>query len=405
MRVKIEKSKAVGKIVPPASKSMAHRLLIGAALSESNTKIVDITLSEDIKATVDCLSSIGVSSLLYGSIAEISGGIKYEKPKYELNCRESGSTLRFMIPLALLLDEDVTFIGAPRLMERPMNVYEDLCRERGLKFERTNGKIIVKGKLEAGEYSIPGNISSQFITGLLFALSTLDADSKIKITTDIESRSYIELTRSAMREFGVDIIWENDRTLFIKGGQKYTSSGNIFVERDWSGAAFPDAFNPLGGDVRVDGLKEDSLQGDKVYKDHYKALSTGAPTIDITDCPDLGPILFTLASALNGATFIGTKRLKIKESDRAAVMAEELSKFGADINVKNDSVVIKKQELHTPNDILRGHNDHRIVMSLAILSSIYGGEIDGAEAVSKSYPNFFEQIEKLGIKVKRYENN
>ncbi len=405
MRVKIEKSRARGKIVPPASKSMAHRLLIGAALSEGNTKIVDITLSEDIKATLDCLSALGVNSLLYGEIAEISGGIRKKKPKYELNCRESGSTLRFMIPLALLLGEEVTFVGAPRLMERPMGVYEDLCRERGFKFQRKDGKITVNGKLKAGEYSLPGNISSQFITGLLFALSTLDGDSRIRITTEVESRSYIELTRSAICEFGVEVIWEDERTLYIKGGQKYISPSKVFVERDFSGAAFPDAFNPLDGEVEVLGLKSDSLQGDRVYKEHFKALSSGTPTIDITDCPDLGPILFTLAAALHGAVFTGTARLKIKESDRAAVMAEELSKFGADIRVNEDSVTVNKAKLHAPTEILKGHNDHRIVMSLAVLSSLYGGEIEGAEAVSKSYPNFFEHIEKLGIKVKRYENN
>ncbi len=406
MRVKIEKSRAFGKIVPPASKSMAHRLLIGASLAEGKTKIVNITLSEDIKATLDCLSALGVESHSYSGIAEISSvGIKYAKPNTELNCRESGSTLRFMIPLALLLDEEVTFVGASRLMERPLGVYEELCREKGFKFLRHDGKITVKGRLKAGEYSLPGNISSQFITGLLFALSALPADSRIRITTEVESRSYIELTRGAMREFGVDVTWENEQTLYIKGGQKYISPDEIFVERDFSGAAFPDAFNPLGGEVELLGMKPDSLQGDRVYKEHYKALSKGRPTIDISDCPDLGPILFTLAAALNGAEFLGTARLRIKESDRASVMALELSKFGADITVEDNRVLVKKTALHTPAEQLFGHNDHRIVMSLAVLCSVFGGEMAGAEAVAKSYPSFFSDIEKLGIKVERYEDN
>ena len=404
MRVKIEKSYAAGRIVPPASKSMAHRLLIAAALSESRTKIVDVTLCEDVLATVDCLSELGVSSLLYGNIAEIEGGsIRTAMPKGVLNCRESGSTLRFMLPLALLSGNETTFIGATRLMERPMAVYEDICRERGLKFERSEGKITVCGPLEAGEYSLPGNISSQFITGLLFALSALDGDSRIRITTDIESLSYIELTRSAMATFGVEAAWEDERTLYIKGGQKYASQGNVFVERDYSGAAFPDAFNLIGGNVKVDGLSPTSLQGDRVYKEHYEALKVGAPTIDITDCPDLGPILFALAAGLYGGLFTGTKRLKIKESDRAAAMAEELSQFGAELIVEEDKVTVKKRELHTPTEILSGHNDHRIVMSLAVLASVYGGEIDGAEAVAKSYPSFFEHIKKLGIEFKTYE--
>lgn len=404
MNVKIEKSIAQGHIVPPTSKSLAHRLLIGAALSDENTKIVNITPCDDVLATLDCLSELGISSLLYGSITEISGGdITKARPKRELNCRESGSTLRFMLPLALLSGNETAFIGAPRLLERPMTVYEDICREKGLKYSQESGKITVCGPLSAGEYSLPGNISSQFITGLLFALSALEEDSRIHITTELESRSYIELTRAAMEEYGVNIMWENEQTLYIKGGQKYSSGGSIFVECDYSGAAFPDAFNLLGGDVTVDGLNPDSLQGDRVYKEHYKALSQGAPTIDITDCPDLGPILFTLAAAKNGARFVGTKRLKIKESDRAAVMAEELSKFGASLTVLENEVIVNKTELHTPLEPLYGHNDHRIVMSLAVLASMYGGEIMGAQAVKKSYPNFFEQIKKLGIKFKTYE--
>ena len=406
MRVKIEKSRAVGRVVPPASKSMAHRLLIAAALAEGRTKVVDITPCEDVLATVNCLRELGVSSLIYGSIAEICGGnIKSAMPKGVLDCRESGSTLRFMLPIALLSGNEATFIGAPRLMERPMSIYEDICRERGLLFERGDGKITVRGPLLAGDYSLPGNISSQFITGLLYALSMLDGDSRIRITTKPESLSYIELTRSAMAEFGVEIIWEDERTLYIKGGQKYISPGDVFVERDYSGAAFPDAFNLLGGDVKVDGLDDGSLQGDRVYKKHYEALMTGTPTIDITDCPDLGPILFTLAAARSGGVFTGTKRLKIKESDRAAAMAEELSKFGALLSVGEDTVVVKAVPLSTPTKRLSSHNDHRIAMSLAVLSSVFGGEIEGAEAVAKSYPNFFEQIERLGIRVTKYENN
>ncbi len=404
MNVKIKKSRAVGHIVPPASKSMAHRLLIGAALADENTKIVNITPCDDVLATLNCLSELGISSLLYSNIAEIGvGDIKRAKPKRELNCRESGSTLRFMLPLALLSGNETTFIGAPRLLERPMAVYENICLEKGLKYAQTDGKITVCGPLQAGDYSLPGNISSQFITGLLFALSALSEDSRINITTEVESRSYIELTRAAMAKYGVSVLWENDRTLYIKGGQKYSSGGSVFVECDYSGAAFPDAFNLIGGDVSVDGLNKDSLQGDRIYKEHYKALEASTPTIDITDCPDLGPILFTLAAAKNGARFVGTKRLKIKESDRAAVMAEELSKFGAHLTVLDNEVIVSNTELHTPTEPLYGHNDHRIVMSLSVLCSLYGGEIVGAEAVKKSYPNFFEHIKKLGIEFETYE--
>ena len=404
MRVKIEKSIASGRIVPPSSKSMAHRLLICAALANENTEIFDVTPCEDVLATLECLSELGISSLFTGSAATIDGGnILSARPTKPLNCRESGSTLRFLLPIALLSGNEVEFIGAPILLERPMSVYSDLCNEKGLKYEQTKEKITVKGPLTAGEYSLPGNISSQFITGMLFALSALKEDSRIKLTSEIESRSYIELTRGAMQQFGISILWENENTLYIKGGQKYHHEGKVFVERDFSGAAFPDAFNLIGGEVYVDGLNENSLQGDRVYKEHYKAIKEGFPTIDITDCPDLGPILFTLAAANHGARFIGPKRLKIKESDRASVMAEELSKFGAVLELAENEVTVKPSKLKEPKELLYGHNDHRIVMSLAVLASLYGGEIDGCEAVNKSYPSFFDHIKKLGIAFKTYE--
>lgn len=404
MRVKIEKSRASGRVIPPTSKSMAHRLLISAALSNESTQIVDVTPCDDVLATLDCLAELGIPSLMTGSIVTLDGGgLLSARPKRPLNCRESGSTLRFMLPIALLSGNEVELIGAPRLLERPMNIFADICIEKGLKYEQTKEKITVKGPLRAGEYSLPGNISSQFVTGLLFALSALGDDSRIRLTTEVESRSYIELTRGAMAKFGVSVVWEDERTLYIKGGQKYSAGGRAFVERDYSGAAFPDAFNLLGGEVRVDGMNKDSLQGDRVYTEHYRAIAEGAPTVDISDCPDLGPILFTLAAANHGARFVGTKRLRIKESDRAAVMAEELSKFGAHLEIFDNEVIVHKTELHEPSELLYGHNDHRIVMSLAVLASRYGGEIDGCEAVKKSYPEFFEHIKRLGVEFKIYE--
>ena len=195
----------------------------------------------------------------------------------------------------------------------------------------------------------------------------------------------------------------NESTLYIKGGQKYISK-NISVEGDYSGSAFLEAFNLFGGDVKVEGLSERSLQGDRVYRELYPKLLAGSPGINIEDCPDLGPILFAVSAGLFGGEFVGTKRLKIKESDRAEAMAEELRKFGCNVTVLENSVKIKKSELHAPKEILSGHNDHRIVMSLAVLASIYGGEIDGSEAVKKSYPDFFRDIEQLGIKFIHKDN-
>ena len=205
-----------------------------------------------------------------------------------------------------------------------------------------------------------------------------------------------------MAEFGVCSYWEDDHTLFVSGGQTYLPR-LLTVEGDWSGAAFLEAFNSIGGNVKIDGLNHESCQGDQVCKELLDKLDSGFTEINLENCPDLGPILFTVAAIKNGGRFTGTKRLKIKESDRVEVMKEELSKFGAEFIIEENSITVKKKELHTPCEKLHGHNDHRVVMSLAVISSLYGGEIEGCEAVSKSYPNFFEDIKSLGIDV--YEIN
>ena len=215
----------------------------------------------------------------------------------------------------------------------------------------------------------------------------------------IESRSYIKLTISALESFGINVKWLDDNTIFVPANQKYIPC-DITVEGDYSGAAFPDALNLFSGNVKLSGLNESSIQGDSVYKKYYDMLTRGVPTIHIGDCPDLGPVMFAVAAAKNGGIFTGTKRLKIKESDRAMAMAEELKKFGTAVSVYDDTVVIYPKEFHKPTECLSGHNDHRIVMSLSVLLTLTGGEIDGAEAVSKSYPSFFEDLRALGIEAK-----
>ena len=206
------------------------------------------------------------------------------------------------------------------------------------------------------------------------------------------------LAIDALSIFGVNAEWKDDYTLFIQGNQRYTPT-EVSVEGDYSGAAFPEALNLFGGEVTVNGLRPDSIQGDKAYRKYYDMLVRGVPTIHIGDCPDLGPVLFAVAAAKNGGVFTGTRRLKIKESDRAAAMAEELKKFGTSVSVYDDTVVIYPAEFHAPEEELYGHNDHRIVMALSILLTLTGGIIDGAEAVSKSYPGFFENLTTLGIEV------
>ena len=394
----IEKSRAEGEINAPTSKSVAHRLLIAAAMCDGQRSIIDgITPCEDVLATIDCLRALGVKIDYSGERAEVEGiDFIAAKPSGSLNCRESGSTLRFLIPLCLLSGSDVTLLGSEKLISRPQTVYERIAERDNFHFKKESRSISLSGRLSAGEYYLPGNVSSQFITGLLFALSALRENSKIIITTKLESRSYVDLTLQAMAEFGVKADWESDSTLLIHGGQRYTAR-EITVEGDFSGAAFIEAFNHLGGRVIVHGLNEKSLQGDRVYKEHFKALDRGFATVDIEDCPDLGPILFAMAAVKCGGRFTGTKRLKIKESDRAEALQQELLKFGCELIIEENSVTVKKCELHPPKERLCGHNDHRIVMSLAVILTLFGGEIEGCEAVSKSYPDFFSDIKRLGI--------
>ncbi|MBE6750486.1 MAG: 3-phosphoshikimate 1-carboxyvinyltransferase [Ruminococcaceae bacterium] len=398
MTVLIEKGTAAGRVKAPPSKSMAHRYLICGAFS-GKSLIKGIELSQDIKATLECLSSLGAEIKMSGGNIEI-GGIDFKNLKSNvLFCNESGSTLRFLLPVCLLFDKEITLKGSERLFSRSLSVYKELCESQGIYFSETTTGVTVKGKLQSGKYSVRGDISSQFISGLIFALSCLQGESTIEITGDIESGSYLSLTIKALADFGVRVSRIDERTIFIKGGIAYKNR-EISVEGDYSNAAFLEAFNYLGGNVVVKGLKADSLQGDRVYKRIFDLLESGTPTVDVSDCPDLAPILITMAAIKNGAVFTGTKRLKIKESDRGAAMSSELSKFGCSVLVEENRITVEKREIKKPRTVLLGHNDHRIVMSLAVISTLTGGEILGAEAVSKSFPDFFEKLKTLGIDIK-----
>lgn len=403
MRAVIKPSLANGTVAAPSSKSVAHRLLIAAALAEGDSTVYGVTPSDDVLATIDCLNALGATIELKENVCKIHGvDMKSTAANGLLCCRESGSTLRFLIPIAALSGSKVMLSGSETLLSRPLSVYERLFEERELLLKKIGNFIFVDGPLPSGEYEIDGNVSSQFISGLLFALPLAEGDSLIRIKPPFASKSYVDLTIEALSAFGVNVCFEDSYTVKIPGGQKYTPK-EVSVEGDYSGAAFLDAFNYLGGEVSISGLNEASSQGDKAYRELFPLLKKAESTIDLENCPDLAPILFTLAADCNGALFTSTARLKIKESDRAQVMAEELKKFGADIEVFEDSVKIKKASLHTPCEILNGHNDHRVVMSLAVLCSKYGGIIDGAEAVKKSYPRFFEDIKNAGIEVELYE--
>lgn len=387
-----------GDIDAPPSKSMAHRYLIGAALSGKTCQISGVEYSEDILASIDCLRALGAEITIQDDIVIVNPeGFMRQLESPILNCRESGSTLRFFIPLALCLGQEVVLRGSSRLLERPLDVYEELCDEYHFSFQNNANAVTLCGKLQSGNYKIRGDISSQFITGLIFALVYLGEESTIEILPPFESRSYVNLTLSALRSFGADVEFTDEYHIKIKIADMHSFSGKI--EGDYSNAAFLDAFNYIGSDVNVHNLKKDSLQGDRVYAEFFEELAAGTPTLDLSDCPDLGPVLFALAALKNGAVFTGTDRLKAKESDRGRAMHEELGKMGGGLIFGDNCITVPKQELKDRGIVLNGHNDHRIVMAMSLVLSKAGGQIDGIEAVRKSYPTFFEDIKELGAEV------
>jgi len=401
MKVKIAPSIAKGSVNAPPSKSMAHRALIAGALTDGS-EITNISYSKDILATLSCLEALGARVERNGDTVKIGGLDPFKLSADDsLFCNESGSTLRFLIPMCFISGSEITLKGAKRLFERPLSVYENIANEQNFLFSKGDGYLTVKGALKAGTYTVPGNISSQFITGLLYALPLLDGDSRLIITDGLESASYIDLTFDVLDKFGICVSKTEDG-YFIKGNQTYKSF-DYTVEGDCSNAAFLEGLNLLGGNVEVSGISPDTKQGDRVYKDMYSALKKGQRQFDLSDCPDLGPVMFAVSSALGGAKFTGTARLKIKESDRAAAMSQELKKFGIDVLVNENDVIVHGGEIKAPKEILFGHNDHRIVMSLSLLCTLVGGEIDGSEAVSKSYPDFFEILKSLQIGLDIYE--
>ena len=394
MTVTIKKSKAKGIIAAPPSKSMAHRALICGALS-GGSEIYNIEYSNDILATLDCLTALGAKIEIQGSKIKCGGLNPFSAKETTLDCRESGSTLRFMIPLAFLSGAKITLTGSERLFARNLTIYEEIAKKNNITFEKSDNCLTVCGTLKSGNYKIAGNISSQFISGLLFALPLLDGDSTLEITGEYESEPYVDLTIKSLSDFGVTIE-KCGRIYKIKGNQKYETK-NITVEGDYSNAAFLDGFNLLGGDVLVTGLNESSLQGDKIYKKMYEGLKNGEKQFDLSNCPDLAPVMFALSAVFGGAHFTGTKRLKIKESDRAAAMKQELAKFGIKVDVSDNDVTVYGGELKAPSETLCGHNDHRIVMALSLLCTLTGGSINDAQSVAKSYPDYFEKIKSLGI--------
>lgn len=384
---------ASGVVKAPPSKSFAHRLIIGAGLSSGESVITGVEKSEDILATLDCIRALGAKAELCGGVLKISSA-RAEGGIPTLPCRESGSTLRFFLPIALALNGKAHLTGTKRLIERGVGIYEDIFKEKGISVESTDESVIASGTLCGGSYKLRGDVSSQFVTGLLFALPLLSEDSVLELIPPVESRSYINITLGVLKNFGIQIEEKCKNRFFIKGGQSYMA-GHFDVEGDWSNAAFLYGFNLIGGNVSVEGLNGNSLQGDKICLEYFEALKE-EKEIDLSDCPDLAPVLFALAAALGKGSFVGTKRLAIKESNRALVMKTELLKFGVETEIFENAVKIRASGLKKPKEAIFSHNDHRIVMALCLLLSKTGGEIENAEAVNKSFPDFFEKIKEFG---------
>lgn len=399
MKVKILPSKTSGEVSAPPSKSFAHRYLIGSVLSRGKCVIKNIADSDDISATLSCIEQLGGSVTKDGNIVTVIPTNEKQIENAVFDCKESGSTLRFFIPVVLATGaKNCTFLGSERLLARGIKEYEKLFENSDVTIKSDEKSIEVNGTLSAGNYEISGEVSSQYTTGMLFALSVLDGKSTLKITGNAESRAYVDMTIKVLKDFGADIA-EPEKNFFEINGKGRLSPGEFTVEGDWSNAAFLIALSRLVGTISVSGLNENSVQGDRFCTAAFDSLDGENAEIDLKDCPDLAPILFAYAAYINGGKFINTRRLRVKESDRANVMAEELKKFGANVKVYENSVEIEKTQLKPPIVPLCGHNDHRIVMALSVLAAVLGAEIDGAEAVNKSYPDFFRVIKKAGVNV------
>ena len=408
-----------GTVSAPPSKSMAHRAVLCSALAKGTSHIENLEFSKDISATLAAAGQL-CARVESGPADVLVEGLGHFRPVFgPVDCCESGSTLRFLIPLASLTGQSITFVGRGRLMERPQSVYETLYREQNLHFEQANGQLTVAGSLRSGEYTLAGNVSSQFISGLLFALPLLAGDSTLHLIPPVESRSYIEMTRAAQAAFGVTSHWLDNTTLCIPGGQQYHPRDYI-VEGDYSQAAFLAVLGAVKGGITLTGLAAETLQGDAAILDilrrcgaKFTRTEAGlvfeqAPLhgvdIDLADCPDLGPVLMVLGLLCEGTTVIrNAERLRIKESDRIAAMEAELRACGGVLSSEGGTITVQgcKPRLHAPEAPLSGHNDHRVVMSLTVLAlaADIPLAINEAEAVQKSWPHFFDALKPLGVEV------
>ena len=421
---KVTPTKLKGEVKIPPSKSMAHRAVICAALGDGISKIRNIDFSDDIIATISAMRALGAVITEMDGYLEVKG-INYKEidvvRDYErvVDCNESGSTLRFLVPIALVFEGVTRFVGRGNLGKRPLTTYYDIFDSQGIKYTYKKDvlDLVVDGVLKPGEFKVKGNISSQFITGLLFSLPLLDGDSKIIITTELESKGYLDLTLSALQDFGIEIINNDYKEFIIKGNQMYHSK-DYTVEGDYSQGAFFLCADALGSEVNVLDLKEDSLQGDSevidilrrmgiVFRREGNAISgkvrkINSTIIDASQCPDIIPVVSVVAALAKGTVEVrNAGRLRIKECDRLHAIAEELNKLGANIQEFEDSLVIQGVDSFNGGVEVWSHKDHRIAMMLAIAATSCKKPIiiKDYECVSKSYPGFFEDYKMLGGKI------
>lgn len=405
MDVKIYPSRLIGTVNAPSSKSYSHRMIIAAALADGVSEVTNVTVSNDINVTAAAMEALGANVLPDGDVFTVRG-IKAPSAKADIDCGESGSTLRFIIPIAAALGTETVLNGHAKLPTRPVTPYLRELSKKGITFEPQGGlPMKLTGKLTAGEYELEGDISSQFITGLLFALPLCAEDSVIRLTSPLQSKPYADMTVSVLKEFGVSVHEDTMNGLplyLIKGGQKY-SPRRVKVEGDYSQAAFFYTANALGSEIKIGNLDPDTVQGDKAIADiTEKFMKDSEPfTADVSDIPDLVPILAVLGSFAKGnCRLTNAARLKIKESDRLAVTAEVLNALGGKVTAGDDFLEMAPVEKFTGGEI-HSHKDHRIVMAAAIAATMSDAPviIRGADDVNKSYPRFFEDYKALGGRI------
>ena len=390
MDITITPGKLCGQICAIPSKSQAHRVLICAAFADKPTTIICRQTNQDIEATVDCLNALG-ASIVRTSDGYIVTPMRQAPAHAVLSCCESGSTLRFMLPIVGALGVVTTFIMEGRLPQRPLSPLWEEMERMGCKLSRpTPNTLLCTGKLVSGHYTINGSVSSQFITGLLFAMALMDGNSTLDVTGKLESKPYVDMTQNVLSMFGV----QTDR-FAVSGRFPFRSPEYINVEGDWSNAAFFLVANQMGSRVTITGLSMESTQGDSAIVSILARLAE-SPVIDAADIPDLVPVLAVAAASINGATFVNIGRLRLKESDRVATVAYMLEQLGTNVSTSENTLTVYPAAFKECTVDAQG--DHRIAMAAAIAATVATGPVTirGAQCVAKSYPDFWKEYVKLG---------